>query len=86
MMKSYARESEIQAVLFECCPLYKHIGLTVESAQGGHYRRRLPLDAKNTNHINTVHAALQWAAAEVVGGLVVFATFDWLSSLAYTWR
>lgn len=69
-------EAEMQAVLWKYFPIYRHIGLTVESARDGTYRCRLPLNEQNTNHINTVHAALQWAGAEVLGGLVVLATFD----------
>lgn len=69
-------ESDIQAALYEYCPLYRHTGLTVETAKNGWYRCSLPIDAKNTNHIGTIHAALQWAVAEVLGGLVVFASFE----------
>lgn len=64
----------IQDLWWQFAPLYKHIGLTVESAQDGVYRCRVPFTPQNTNHLNTVHAAVQWAAAEVLGGIVVVAT------------
>jgi len=69
-------EIDIQAALHEYFPLYRHIGLVVETARDGWYRCSLPFEPKNTNHIGTIHAALQWAAAEVLGGLVVFASFE----------
>lgn len=68
-------EADIQALLQSAFPLYQHIGLVVESASDGVYRCRVPLAAQNVNHLNTVHAALQWAVAEVLGGIVVIATF-----------
>ena len=69
---------------FEACdaflslfPLYQHLGLTVESAgEGGVYRCRVPLTAQTGNHIQTVHAAVQWAVSEVLGGIVVITTID----------
>ena len=70
-----ANESEIQAMFYQYLPLYEHIGMTVESARDGIYRCRLPLDARNSNHFNTVHAALQWATAEALGGLLLVDMF-----------
>lgn len=68
-------EARIQALLYEVCPLYAHIGLSVEHARDGLYRCRVPLTAANTNHLGTVHAALQWAVAEVLGGLAILSIF-----------
>jgi acyl-coenzyme A thioesterase PaaI-like protein len=68
-------DAEIQAMLYQHLPLYEHIGMTVESSQDGIYRCRLPLEARNSNHINTVHAALQWATAEALGGVLIIDTF-----------
>lgn len=68
--------TEIQSFLREFFPIYEHIGLAVESAGGGLYSCRIPLTDQNKNHIGTVHACIQWAAAEVLGGLVVLANFD----------
>ncbi|WP_447929896.1 YiiD C-terminal domain-containing protein [Sphingopyxis fribergensis] len=64
-------EAAIEATLRQLCPLYKHVELSVESAQDGVYRCRVPLNAANGNHLGTVHAAIQWAAAEMLGGLVL---------------
>ncbi|WP_052187283.1 DUF4442 domain-containing protein [Sphingopyxis sp. LC81] len=74
-MEMAASETEVEAALRRIFPIYEHAGLTVESARDGIYRVRLPLNRENGNHMNTVHAALQWAAAEVLGGLVVMAVF-----------
>lgn len=68
-------EAAVQAVMWQFFPLYEHVGLVVESAQGGIYRCRVPLNRQNGNHLNTVHAAIQWAAAQVLGGLVVVSAF-----------
>lgn len=68
-------ESQIEALLREVCPLYAHIGLVVEQARDGRYRCRVPMTAANRNHLGTVHAALQWAVAEVLGGLAVLTIF-----------
>jgi acyl-coenzyme A thioesterase PaaI-like protein len=62
-------------MLYQHLPLYEHIDMTVESAQNGIYRCRLPLEGRNSNHINTVHAALQWATAEALGGVLLVDTF-----------
>jgi acyl-coenzyme A thioesterase PaaI-like protein len=70
-----APEAEIEALLREVCPLYAHIGLTVEHARDGVYRCRVPMSAANINHLGTVHAALQWALGEVLGGLAVLSIF-----------
>lgn len=71
-----AREAELQAELWRSIPLYEQIGLTVEAVRGGIYRCRVPLSRENGNHMNTVHAAVQWAAAEMLGGLVVYTLFS----------
>ena len=68
-------EAEIEALLHRVCPLYAHIGLGVERAHDGIYRCRLPMTPANINHLGTVHAALQWALGEVLGGLAVLSIF-----------
>ncbi len=54
-------------------PAYEFMDLKVTSVSGGVYRCFVPLTRNTGNHINTVHAAFQWAAAEMVGGLPVLA-------------
>lgn len=68
-------EAGIEALLHRVCPLYAHVGLSVELARDGRYRCRLPMTAANSNHLGTIHAALQWALAEVLGGLAVLSIF-----------
>lgn len=67
-------EAGIEAQLRARLPLYEHMGLRVESASNGVFRCAVPLREGNLNHFRTVHAALQWAAAEALGGLVWFST------------
>lgn len=69
-------EAEIEALLHRACPLYAHIGLSVERARDGSYRCRVPMTAANINHLGTMHAALQWALGEVLGGLAVLSLFS----------
>lgn len=68
-------EAKIQAFLRELIPLYQHVGLVIESASNGVYRCSLPLNDRTKNHLQTVHAAIQWASAEVLGGLVIAVNF-----------
>jgi len=68
-------ERDIQELLYRVCPLYAHMGLSVDHAREGLYRCRVPLTPENINHLGTVHAALQWALAEVLGGLAVLSIF-----------
>ena len=52
-------------------PLYDFFGLEVESIQGGVYRCFVPHRESNVNHIDTIHAGIQWSASEVLGGMVM---------------
>ena len=52
-------------------PIYEFMSLRVNSVSGGVYKCSVPLDANTGNHISTLHAAFQFAAAEILGGLVV---------------
>ena len=68
-------EARIEARLKRNFPIYEHVGLEIESVSDGIYRCAVPLQESNANHIATVHAAIQWAAAEVLGGMVVMSVF-----------
>ena len=68
-------EGEIQSFLRKLIPFYEHVDLSIESAKDGVYRCSLPLNDRTKNHLDTVHAAIQWASAEVVGGLVIAVNF-----------
>lgn len=63
--------TETATAFLSLLPLAQHTGMIVESSENGVFRVRLPLNGDTGNHIQTVHAALQFAAAEVLGGLVV---------------
>lgn len=64
-------ERRLESNLRKWLPLCQHIGLSIEKAQDGVFRCRVPLTEPNSNHFGTVHAALQFAALEVLGGMVV---------------
>lgn len=57
-------------------PFYKFVGLEIEAAADGVYRCRVPLNEQTGNHMMTMHAAVQWAVAEFLGGLVVVSVVD----------
>lgn len=67
-------ETELQDWARENLPIYEFMDLTIHSASEGVYKCLVPLSGNTGNHINTVHAALQWASAEILGGLVVLST------------
>lgn len=58
----------IETLLRRLCPMYEQIGLSVERA-GDEIVTVVPLTAFNANHLGGMHAAVQWAAAEAVGGI-----------------
>lgn len=64
-------EKEIEDWAKSNLPVYEFMGLKVTSVSDGVYSCFVPLNANTGNHISTVHAAFQWAAAEILGGLVV---------------
>ncbi|MBW2421603.1 MAG: PaaI family thioesterase [Deltaproteobacteria bacterium] len=70
-----SREVSVQSFLRKLIPFYDHVGLTIESARDGVYRCSIPLNDETKNHFDTVHAAIQWASAEVLGGIVVAVNF-----------
>lgn len=47
------------------------MNLEISMTPDGIYRCFVPLGSNTGNHVNTVHAAIQWAAAEPLGGLIV---------------
>ena len=64
-------ENEIEVWARENLPVYEFINLKVLSVSEGLYKCFVPLSVNTGNHINTVHAAFQWASAEILGGLIV---------------
>jgi acyl-coenzyme A thioesterase PaaI-like protein len=69
-MKKDSLESKLQRNLRENLPLYEYMDLRIECASDGIFRCVVPMIENNMNHFRSIHAALQWAAAEVLGGLV----------------
>jgi acyl-coenzyme A thioesterase PaaI-like protein len=63
---------ELEARLHGLLPLYGHIGLRIVSL-GDVLACTVPFTEANANHLGAVHAAVQWAAAEALGGLAYFA-------------
>jgi len=64
-------EQEVEQWAKSTLPIYEFMGLSVVSVSDGVYQCHVPLTKNTGNHINTVHAAFQWASAEILGGLVV---------------
>ena len=63
-------EKTMETAMKELSPLYDHIDFCVEQAGNGIFRASVPSSRKITNHFNTIHAAVQFAVAESLGGLV----------------
>ena len=53
-------------------PLYEFMDLKIEQMSDGVFRARVPFIDNNMNHIKTMAAPIQWAIAEMLGGLVWF--------------
>lgn len=64
--------SALEDHLHRLLPLYGHIGLRIESL-GDVLACTVPLTEANSNHLGAIHAAVQWAAAEALGGMAYFA-------------
>ncbi len=62
----------LEELVRDFCPLYVYIGLGIESIEET-LVCSIPLNHANSNHLGGVHAAVQWALAEAVGGLAYFA-------------
>ena len=67
-------ENQIEDWARENLPIYEFMGLKVLSVSDGLYKCFVPLSDNTGNHIKTVHAAFQWASAEILGGLAVLST------------
>ena len=63
-------EAKLQASFRNNFPLYDFMELSVERAPEGVFRCSMPLSRATSNHFGAVHAALQFALAEVMGGAV----------------
>lgn len=55
-------------------PVYK-MGIKVVEARRGHAVASVPIDG-NGNHFGVVYAGVQFAVAEMLGGVIALATFD----------
>jgi len=64
--------SQTNALLRQLIPLYESIGLAVERMDDV-LECSVPLSPHNRNHLGTMHAGIQWSAAETLGGLLYVA-------------
>jgi acyl-coenzyme A thioesterase PaaI-like protein len=67
-------ENELEDWARDNLPIYGFMDLKVLSVSKGFYQCFVPLSVNTGNHIKTVHAAFQWASAEILGGLAVLST------------
>ncbi|HZQ79893.1 MAG TPA: DUF4442 domain-containing protein [Acidimicrobiia bacterium] len=67
---------ELEARLHQLLPVYEYIGLRIESL-GEVLACTVPLTEANANHLGAIHAAVQFAAAEALGGIAYFAHPEW---------
>mmetsp|Transcript_2642 Transcript_2642/g.2990 ORF Transcript_2642/g.2990 Transcript_2642/m.2990 type:complete len:155 (+) Transcript_2642:465-929(+) len=66
------RESEVELELKQLVPMIRYLDLKVLSVSRGLYKVLVPLSENTKNHFNTVHAAVQWASSEALGGMIAF--------------
>lgn len=71
-----SNDTELQSWWREACPLFEQIGLEIHSTENGIYRCAVPLSVGNSNHFNTMHAAVQVAVSEVLGGVIAMSIFS----------
>jgi acyl-coenzyme A thioesterase PaaI-like protein len=69
------KAKELQRYFEKNLPLYKHIGLKILEARNGVAKCFVPLNDRNSNHFGVLHAAVQWAVAEALGGVIGFGNF-----------
>ena len=66
---------ELQRYFEKNFPLYRHAGIKILEARHGEAKCYAPLKESNSNHFGGLHAAIQWAMAEVLGGVIIFYDF-----------
>ena len=62
----------IESTLEQLLPLATYMDVKITQADNETYSCLVPLNANTKNHFNSVHAALQWAGAELLGGIIWF--------------
>lgn len=73
--------SQIDSLLRQLVPLYEHMDVRVELPGDGVYRVTAPMRKELSSHVGTMHPAFQWAAAELLGGLVALDVFPGLEGI-----
>lgn len=76
MTKTTLCLEELRAYYKENFPLYAFIELEILEASPQHAKCAIPLSPNNVNHFGVLHAAVQWAAAETLGGVVFWSSFS----------
>lgn len=69
-----ALAATLEAGVKSIVPLYAHMDLSV-SLDEGVYRVHVPFHDALKSHVGTIHPAYQWAAGELLGGLVALHLF-----------
>jgi acyl-coenzyme A thioesterase PaaI-like protein len=67
---------EIRRFTHGSCPIYEYIDLEILDSEPRIGRCRVEMTEATSNHLGTVHAGVQWMAAEAVGGVIALRNFD----------
>ncbi len=67
---------DIRRFMRSSCPIYEHINLEILETAPGAAHCRVAMTEATSNHVGTVHAGIQWIAAEAVGGVIALQNFD----------
>ena len=74
----------LPAAVCSLVPLYKHMNLSIAlepTADGTRYVVDVPFRDELASHVGTIHPAFQWAAGELLGGLIALHAFGGLDGL-----
>lgn len=70
----------IEGLIKQTVPLYEHmaVSLVIDDER---FEARMPFTDPVKSHVGTIHPAFQWAAAELLGGLVALKAFGGLEDI-----
>lgn len=73
--------TDLSSMLRQLVPLYEHMDMSIDIPGDGMFRASMPFGPAVQSHVGTIHPAFQWAAAELLGGLVALTVFPNLDDI-----
>ncbi len=72
-MSELSIEHQLEQWAKQHLPIYQFINVSIDSVSNELYQCSVAIDKNTANHVNTIHAAVQFACGEILGGLIVLA-------------